>query len=101
MEEQLEAREARIINPMDVIQHNASFKKAIESEIAVPSCPLPTPSGPETVDFPYGRPMNVTKGQVGSSAACCAVLLIDLIRAVAALVSRVRQQQRRCGIDEL
>jgi peptidyl-tRNA hydrolase len=35
MEEQLEAGEAKIINQMNTIEHNASLKKPIESEIAI------------------------------------------------------------------
>jgi hypothetical protein len=52
---------------MNTIEHNASIKKPA-TEITVPSCPLLAPLAPKTVDFPYGMPMNGTKGQVGSSA---------------------------------
>ena len=73
MEEELQAREASIINRMDIVHHNASFKKQIDSEIVIPSCPLPTPSAPKTIDFPYGIPMNASKGQVGSSSLAAIV----------------------------
>jgi hypothetical protein len=68
MEEQLEAREAKIINRMNTIEHNASLKKLIESEIIIPSCSLPTPSASKPIDYPYGMPMNASKGQIGSLA---------------------------------
>jgi hypothetical protein len=58
----MEAREASIINRMNTIEHNASFKKPIEPKIVVPSCPLPAPSASKPIDYPYGMPMNVSKG---------------------------------------
>jgi hypothetical protein len=67
MKEQLEAQEAKIINRMNTIEHNASLKKSIESEIAVTSCSLPAPSATKPIDYPYGMPMNASKGQFGSS----------------------------------
>lgn len=67
MEAQLEAREASIINRMDVIKHNASCKKPIKSKIVVPTCPLPAPSALKPIDYPYGMPMNDPKWQIGSS----------------------------------
>jgi hypothetical protein len=68
MEEQLEAWEAKIINQMNTIEHNASLKKPIESEIAIPSCSLPAPSASKPIEYPYCMPMNASKGQIGSSA---------------------------------
>jgi hypothetical protein len=62
MEEQLEAQEAKIINRMNTIEHNATVKKPIESEIAISSCSLPAPSASKPINYPYGMPMNASKG---------------------------------------
>jgi hypothetical protein len=62
MEEQLEAQEAKIINRMNTIEHNARVKKPIESKIAIPSCSLPAPSASKPINYPYGMPMNASKG---------------------------------------
>jgi hypothetical protein len=58
----MEAWEVSIINRMNTIEHNASFKKPIETKIIVPSCPLPAPSTSKPIDYHYGMPMNVSKG---------------------------------------
>lgn len=71
MEEKLMAQEVDIINRINNIQHTTSFKKPVNTESIVSSCPLPAPSAPRTIDFPYGIMMNAPKGQVGSSAAVC------------------------------
>ena len=53
---------------MNTIEHNASLKKPIESEIVIPSCSLPAPLASKPIDYPYGMPMNASKGQIVSSA---------------------------------
>jgi hypothetical protein len=53
---------------MNTIKHNASFKKPIESGIAVLSSPLPAPSATKPIDYPYGMPMNASRRQSVSSA---------------------------------
>jgi hypothetical protein len=53
---------------MNTIEHNASLKKPIESEIVVPNYSLLAPSASKPIDYPYGMLMNASKGQIGSSA---------------------------------
>jgi hypothetical protein len=63
MEEQLEAQESKIINRMNTIEHNASLKKPIESEIVVPSYSLLAPS--TSVDTIFGTCQNDQSGLIG------------------------------------
>jgi hypothetical protein len=64
----MDEREARLVNQVSTLFHNANLKKPVNVASVMPSCSMPMSSTPKIVDFPYGMLMNFPKGQVGPSA---------------------------------
>jgi hypothetical protein len=48
----MDEREARLVNQVSTLFHNANLKKPVNVASVMPSCPMPMSSTPKTVDFP-------------------------------------------------
>jgi hypothetical protein len=75
----MDEREARLVNQVSTLFHNANLKKPVNVASVMPSCPMSLSSTPKTVDFPYGMLINFRKVQVGPSAHVVVLMLYLLI----------------------